>query len=111
MARLTLDIQALRVESFEPLPAGAGGRGTVHGHAACPTHDCSLQGGCSKDAVTCNGSCDPCATCDTSCAGGPYCDCVPSGCVSCLTSCAGGPFCDCPPTPACPLPTPACPEG
>ena len=87
--KLTLNLDALQVDSFDTLPAQGRAGGTVHGHAA-------TQGD------TCRGSCDPCATCDTSCAGGPLCDCLPSGCVSCQTSCAGGPLCDCVPTPTCP---------
>lgn len=102
--KLTLDLHALRVDSFDTLPARGPGRGTVHAHDNCPTHDCTLQYdtcGCTKDYETCHASCDPCATCDTSCAGGPFCDCLPSGCISCQTSCAGGPLCDCAPTPGC----------
>ena len=85
--KLVLNLDALRVDSFDTLPASVRGRGTVNGHAATQQ--------------TCHASCDPCATCDTSCAGGPLCDCLPSGCVSCQTSCAGGPLCDCAPTPTC----------
>jgi hypothetical protein len=100
MGKLTLDLDALAVESFDTRPAGPG-RGTVRGHDECPTHDCTLQNdtcGCTDEWDTCWKSCDPCATCDTSCAGGPFCDCIPSGgCLSCDTSCAGGPFCDCVP--------------
>ena len=87
--KLTLKLEALQVDSFDTLPVGEGGRGTVLGNAAAITQTCRV-------------SCDPCATCDTSCAGGPFCDCMPSGCPSCQTSCAGGPLCDCVPTPTCP---------
>jgi hypothetical protein len=103
--KLTLDLHALQVESFDTLPVRGLRRGTVHAAENCPTHDCTLQYdtcGCTKDYETCYASCDPCATCDTSCAGGPFCDCLPSGCISCETSCAGGPQCDCAPTPTCP---------
>ena len=86
--KLTLNLDALQVDSFDTLPPGDRTRGTVNGHAAATQ-------------LTCRVSCDPCATCDTSCAGGPLCDCLPSGCVSCQTSCAGGPLCDCAPTPTC----------
>ena len=86
--KLTLNLDALQVDSFDTLPVEGGGRGTVLGNAAATQ-------------LTCRVSCDPCATCDTSCAGGPLCDCLPSGCVSCHTSCAGGPLCDCAPTPTC----------
>ena len=88
--KLVLNLDALQVDSFDTTPAGDRARGTVNGHAAAATQQ------------TCRASCDPCATCDTSCAGGPLCDCMPSGCISCQTSCAGGPLCDCAPTPACP---------
>jgi hypothetical protein len=88
--KLTLKLDALQVESFDTTPPAGRAGGTVHGLQA------------TKEHATCYGSCDPCATCDTSCAGGPFCDCLPSGCVSCQTSCAGGPLCDCVPTPTCP---------
>lgn len=98
MKKLRLDLGTLAVESFGTTP-GAGARaGTVRGREDCPSCGCSLG---AADVVTCDPSCDPCATCDTSCAGGPYCDCLPSGCASCETSCAGGPLCDCAPTPTC----------
>jgi hypothetical protein len=97
--KLTLNLDALQVESFDTLPGDRRARGTVRGHDAAADYNTHV---CSKDFNTCRGSCDPCATCDTSCAGGPLCDCMPSGCVSCQTSCAGGPLCDCAPTPACP---------
>lgn len=88
--KLVLNLEALQVDSFDTTPVGDRARGTVNGHAAAATQQ------------TCRVSCNPCDTCDTSCAGGPLCDCMPSGCVSCQTSCAGGPLCDCPPTPGCP---------
>jgi len=97
--KLTLNLDALQVDSFDTLSAGGRGRGTVHGRGATEDYDTCA---CSKDYNTCRGSCEPCGTCDTSCAGGPLCDCLPSGCPSCQTSCAGGPLCDCAPTPACP---------
>ncbi|HEX5727552.1 MAG TPA: hypothetical protein VFX98_18915 [Longimicrobiaceae bacterium] len=105
MSKLKLELEALSVESFDPLPRRGRARGTVRAHDDCPTHDCTQQYdtcGCTKEYDTCHVSCDPCATCDTSCAGGPFCDCIPSGgCESCATSCAGGPYCDCVPTPGC----------
>lgn len=92
MRKLRLDPDTLAVESFQPaalrVPAG-----TVHGRDDGP----SAPNDCATADATCAVSCDPCATCDTSCAGGPFCDCLPSGCESCLTSCAAGPFCDCAP--------------
>jgi hypothetical protein len=96
--KLMLNLDTLQVESFDTLPEGGRGRGTVHGHDATNEYDSCA---CTKEYDTCHVSCDPCATCDTSCAGGPFCDCLPSGCPSCQTSCAGGPLCDCAPTPTC----------
>ena len=95
MEKLRLDLDDLAVDSFATVGAREA-RGTVLGREKTDEYD------------TCAASCDPCATCDTSCAGGPVCACAPSGCVSCETSCGGGPHCDCPYTPTCP-PTPTCP--
>ena len=79
--KLRLEIDALAVESFETaMPRGA--HGTVRGAEATAA--------CSDGPVTCHPTNDPCDTCDTSCAGGPFCDCLPSGCpkasVCCPTS-------------------------
>lgn len=114
MGKLRLEIEMLAVESFVTLAGDRNGLGTVRGREH------------TIEKNTCVVSCDPCATCDTSCAGGPICDCLPSGCPSCQTSCAGGPQCDCPVSvggtcdtscaggPYCdciPNPTPACVDG
>lgn len=104
MKKLTLDVETLAVESFDT-SAGEAGRGTVRGRAATNEYDSCA---CSLDYDSCKVSCRPCDTCDTSCAGGPWCDCLPSGCESCQTSCAGGPWCDCAPTPGC---TGTCADG
>lgn len=97
MRKLTLDLDTLAVESFDTQPSGRS-QGTVRGHDEHRTHEYDSCA-CTDAWDTCHKSCDPCATCDTSCAGGPFCDCVPSGgCESCATSCAGGPYCDCAPS-------------
>ena len=81
MKKLRLDVDSLGVESFVTA-AGAKPGGTVRGGAATEV--------CSDGPVTCHPTYDPCDTCATSCAGGPLCDCLPSGCpkasVCCPTS-------------------------
>ncbi len=81
MKKLRLDVDSLGVESFATAPAAAA-PGTVRGAADTEV--------CSGGPVTCHPSYDPCETCATSCAGGPWCDCLPSGCpkasVCCPTS-------------------------
>ena len=71
MTKLRMDVDSLHVESFAT--ADAGGRaGTVRGAEA--TELCSQVTG-------------PCDTCNTSCAGGPLCDCAPSGCPKASVCC------------------------
>ncbi|HEX8432947.1 MAG TPA: hypothetical protein VF625_16795 [Longimicrobium sp.] len=68
--KLSLNVDALQVESFELAPAGANERGTVKAYATdfnCPTGEYNtLQHSCLAD--TCGYSCE---TCDFSC--GPTC--------------------------------------
>lgn len=49
MKKLHLNPDALRVESFQTLPAGPGERGTVHGQATPETWE---------DILSCGGGCD-----------------------------------------------------
>ena len=63
MRKLTLDLEALRVESFD---AGEGdGRGTVRANAGALRE--SDPWTCAGDPESCGGSCDPSCTggCDT----------------------------------------------
>ncbi len=93
MRKLTLDMDALRVESFD---AGAGdGRGTVRGNVedaaqvAVPVSD---PWTCAGDPLSCGGSCDATcsrscqATCDRSCNG----TCAGGSCDTCLFVTCGG---------------------
>ena len=101
MRKLRLELDALTVESFPTTADERNARGTVRAREECDSCGCSLG---PNDVYTCGCkvSACPCDTCDTSCAGGPFCDCLPSGpCETCDTSCAGGPYCDCVPTPGC----------
>ena len=72
--KLRLDLQDLRVESFEPAAEDASRRGTVRGQetpatdtalerggCACQTHDNTCAGSC---AVSCPGTCPGHAGCD-----------------------------------------------
>jgi hypothetical protein len=120
MKKLSLDIHALRVESFDTAAAARAG-GTVHGHATgfgpgcyggssgevqcvcdtweynscgCPVEE-TVYGSC---AGTCDASCG--GTCDVSCAGTcaascyATCGCVsPSGEITCAARCTVGPNC------------------
>jgi hypothetical protein len=78
MKKLRMDVDALRVESFATAARGAR-TGTVRGAEATEL--------CSQGPVTCHPTYDPCDTCDTSCAGGPLCDCAPSGCPQVTVCC------------------------
>ncbi|HET7234226.1 MAG TPA: hypothetical protein VFJ16_29705 [Longimicrobium sp.] len=78
MRKTRLDLNALAVESFATLAAPAHA-GTVYGAAATEL--------CSQGPVTCHPTYDPCDTCATSCAGGPLCDCLPSGCPKASVCC------------------------
>ncbi|HVH11575.1 MAG TPA: hypothetical protein VM759_00915 [Longimicrobium sp.] len=95
MRKLTLDVDALCVESFD---TGAGaGRGTVRGNVA------EVDSGgvviresdpwtCAGDLVSCGGSCDPTCnrscngTCEISCNG----TCHDASCDTCLFVTCGG---------------------
>jgi hypothetical protein len=92
MRKISLDVDALRVESFDTSPDGAyGPRGTVHGrieaiggvvveplsqqcgtYPNCPSPLCmdtplaSCDGSCAWTCgASCNGTCASCATCNT----------------------------------------------
>lgn len=79
MRKLRLDVDGLAVESFATA-AEPRGAGTVRGAEATEV--------CSAGPVTCHPTYDPCDTCATSCAGGPWCDCLPSGCPKASVCCA-----------------------
>ncbi|HEX8244662.1 MAG TPA: hypothetical protein VF541_14245 [Longimicrobium sp.] len=79
MKKLKLELDALGVESFATAPASPRA-GTVRGAAETDL--------CSQGPATCHPTYDPCDTCATSCAGGPWCDCLPSGCPRASVCCA-----------------------
>jgi hypothetical protein len=105
MKKLKLDLDDLRVDSFDTTPAAAAGeRGTVHGqypetYRGCNTDEetcdscfgscgdtCgySCNGTCGTCAESCNGTCNTCYTNCGSCPGQWSCD--PS-CYSCCDTC------------------------
>ena len=79
MKKLTLDLDALHVDSFEPAPAVRSLRGTVKGRESDTMEmwcrepngftdfDFScMAASCIYSCITCGGSCDgSCATCDS----------------------------------------------
>lgn len=81
MRKLRLELDALRVESFETAAAGKE-PGTVHAHAP-PTRrscdescggTCPDDGTCMETCISCFGSCEPCPTSPTTCPTGvPFC--------------------------------------
>lgn len=81
MRKLKLEVDALRVETFETAAAEQG-MGTVHGQAR-PTRQscadtceatCGDGSTCLETCVSCFGSCEPCATNPTTCPTGvPFC--------------------------------------
>lgn len=109
MRKLSLDLEALAVQSFETTPPDAGGRGTVLGRGGvdvgvpfprqtyphgCPSPLCvdtplaSCDGSCGDSCYdSCNGSCQSCVSCIASCAG----SCIDTCADSCAPTC--GPFC------------------
>lgn len=116
MRKLTLDVEALSVQSFETTPADAIARGTVLGRGAiggvdvaypypqqtypngCPSPLCvdtpmaSCDGSCGNSCyASCNGTCQSCASCVASCNG----SCVQTCGDSCAPTC--GPLCGPPP--------------
>jgi hypothetical protein len=93
--KLILDLDSLRVETFDTSPGARGHRGTVKGYATdwnCPTHDVpTLQHSCI--IATCGYSCD---TCGYSCDGGCTTGGTEPGTVydpSCGGTCNGGVTC------------------
>lgn len=93
MSKLRLNLDALAVETFDPVPARPGaGRGTVHGLAIgnaqymspyCASYpDCPSPLCVDTPMASCDGSCR--ATCAESCNG---------SCNSCVASCDGGMTC------------------
>jgi hypothetical protein len=100
MAKLTLDVNSLAVQSFQTTAPGASAAGTVFGRAeAVPddTYRCSNSPDCLvTDKPSCNGTCDgdscyescygSCGSCIASC---PY-----TACYTCPASCgATCPYC------------------
>jgi len=79
MKKLRLDVESLGVDSFATAAEG-GPVGTVRGAGETEI--------CSAGPVTCHPTADPCDTCATSCAGGPWCACLPSGCPKETVCCA-----------------------
>ena len=85
MGKIRLDVDALRVESFET-SAGAAPRGTVRGHGdtlaydRCDTNEanCTLYCPGGSGGASCDGSCDSCYGCGTDTAA-----------ASCNGTCAG----------------------
>lgn len=94
MRKLTLALDALRVESFAT--GTGGGRGTVRGNRADAADGAVIRASdpwtCAGDPVSCGGSCD--ATCSRSCA--ETCDrscdgtCHGGSCGTCLFVTCGG---------------------
>ena len=89
--KLTLDLDDLRVDSFDTTPAAtADARGTVFGNVDTIQYGCSDGASCNSCEGSCNsctcysacGSC--CATCDVSCGGT-----CQSCCATCDASCGG----------------------
>lgn len=95
MKKLTLQVDDLRVESFETVRTEAP-RGTVRGNAPtwyCSEQiDCTYDYGCETENVSCGGSCngscvDTCgASCNGTCAASCYGTCEAT-CNSCDYSC------------------------
>ena len=52
MKKLKLDVEALRVHSFETLRPVRGARGTVRGHSPTRTDDITLPSGCGSCATS-----------------------------------------------------------
>ncbi|HEU0052026.1 MAG TPA: hypothetical protein VFQ39_02570 [Longimicrobium sp.] len=89
MKKLRLDMEDLRVESFQTAGGAGLSRGTVRGHATlrhCTEFvDCTIDFGCGTvgcgtGAASCNGTCD--ASCNGSCA-----SCVATCGASCNGTC------------------------
>ena len=75
MAKMTLNLDALQVESFEPDPRRQE-RGTVHGHACsdstCDQRLCTCTYALGEGMGTCDYSCggEPCQATHINCSGG-----------------------------------------
>lgn len=84
MKKVTLDIDALQVTTFEPAPGPGGSRGTVRGHATalCNTARCSLDLGSCRDSCGCNPT-EFCVETEFYCSYGYSC-----GIDSCVDTCA-----------------------
>lgn len=86
MKKLRLDLDHLRVESFDTSGGGAAPRGTVRGAARHPTLEESYDPSC-LGGDSCDGSCgDTCLSCDASCINGT---CYASCNGTCAASCNG----------------------
>ncbi len=60
MSKLTLSVDALRVESFETLDAaGHAARGTVHAGSIAQSHECTSEPGAPLCQSCLNGGCAP----------------------------------------------------
>lgn len=71
MQKIRLDLDALRVDSFET-DAATGAHGTVHGHGKAPLQEpaSDYNGVCNSYYDSCNGTCASCVnTCWASCNG------------------------------------------
>lgn len=105
MKKLNLNLEDLRVESFDTLPAPQGEKGTVQGYGTPPLVSCgetacddtcfgtceqSCNGTCEGD--TCEGTCyNSCGgTCSASCGG----TCNTCGSLSCVPTCFNWPGCE-----------------
>jgi hypothetical protein len=85
MRKLSLDLDALSVESFDPAPPARSSRGTVHGHATWHHQGCTMYVPCNPIStptytedytcddptcyqscdVSCGGTCNVTCTCET----------------------------------------------
>lgn len=89
MKKITLDLDDLKVESFETTAEASDAPGTVHGYI---TRDLTLCDQCTDSTCgsTCGGSCSP--TCTNTCA--PTCaQTCSSTCDSTCSGCGGGVTC------------------
>jgi hypothetical protein len=86
MRKLTLDLDTLDVQSFNPTPRAAEPRGTVQGHASFSDCTCENLGTCRFD---CPSWYNEATTCQVSDLG----TCAATACGSCGASCHGGATC------------------
>jgi hypothetical protein len=65
MNKIKLNLDRLRVDSFDTAAAGERGRGTVHGHYSAPytcarVATCQYAGTCGPECMSLNGCTDDC---------------------------------------------------